>query len=230
MDYERYKKYFLVRSMAPRYVGIALVILGAGLFFIGYFFYMYFLLAIGAVLAVAGAIVGWLPFAGCADNNEITDTIERLSRDAVDDALERTGLRAKLADNLPPIKLTGFAFDRENPYIRRGTDGHWRTSDVCITSLIFTKLGVCAVTNEISLAESRSKENITELHVSDFDDARFELTEANVVYGKEVEKATFSNLVFYKDGERVFSVPAERTSATEIEISDFLRFCNAQRR
>ena len=44
MEYERYKKYFLARKFWFRYVGIALVGLGAAMFIIGYFSHAFFIL------------------------------------------------------------------------------------------------------------------------------------------------------------------------------------------
>ena len=231
MDYERYKKYFLARTFWFRYVGLALVIVGAAAFILGYMNHGFFILPIGAVLAVAGAIIGWAPSAGRANEKEIFSAVERLTDGAVDRALERTGLRFKVADNMPPQKVTGYVFDEENPYIRRGDDGHWRTSDCVCSVLIFTNMGICTVSEKFSLTEEREPEIArNELLFSDFDGARFDTDEHLIAYGKKEETARFSRLTFTFGDKDVFSLPAEKSATLEIMIGDMLRHREASLR
>lgn len=223
MDYERYKKYFLARTFWFRYVGIALVVLGAAMFILGYFNHMFFILPIGAVLVIAGGITGWAPSAGRANEKEVLDAVARLTDGEEDKALERTGLRFKLAENLPPQKVTGYTFNAENPYIRRGDDDHWRTSDCVCSVLIFTNMGICVVSEKFSLVEETAPEVTRhELLFRDFDGARFDVDEFTIPYGKKTETAHFSRLTFTLGGAEVFSVPAEKTATLEIMIGDLL--------
>ena len=231
MDYERYKKYFLARTFWFRYVGLALVVVGAAAFILGYMNHGFFILPIAAVLAVAGAITGWAPSAGRANEKEILAAVERLTEGAVDRALNKTGLRFKVADNMPPQMVTGYVFDPENPFIRRGDDGHWRTSDCVCSVLIFTNMGICAVSENVSLTEEREADIMRhELLFSDFDGAHFDTEEHSVVYGKKEETARFSRLVFTLGGNDVFSLPAEKSATLEIMIDDMLRHREASLR
>lgn len=224
MEYERNKKYFLARTFWFRHVGIALVALGATLFIIGYFSYNYYFLPVGVVLAVIGAVVGWLPSSGRASEKDVIAEIERKTEPSVERALEKTGLKYKTADNLPPQKVTGFLFDPENPYIRRGEDGHWRTSDCVCTVLIFTDSGVCAVSEKFSLVENENvKTTRLELPFGNFDGAKFDVEEHKVAYGKKVETVRFSRLVFTLEEKVVASIPAEKTANLEIMTEDMLR-------
>ena len=223
MDYERYKKYFLARTFWFRYVGIALVIVGAAMFVLGYMNYMFFVLPAGAVLAVAGGVIGWAPSAGRAGEKEVLAAVDRMTEGAVDKALDKTGLRYKIADNMPPQKVTGYVFDPENPYIRRGDDDHWRTSDCVCSVLIFTKIGICAVSERFSLIEESTPEMTRrELLFTDFDGAHFDTEEHKIAYGKKVETARFSRLTFTLGDAAVFSIPAEKTANLEIMINDML--------
>lgn len=224
MDYERYKKYFLARTFWFRYVGIALVVIGAAMFILGYMNYMFFVLPIGAVLAVAGGVIGWAPSAGRASEKEVLAAVERRTEGAVDNALDKTGLRYKVADNMPPQKVTGYDFDPENPHVRRGDDGRWRTSDCVCSVLIFTNIGIYVLLEKFSLVEEANPE-ITrrELLFSDFDGARFDTEEHVIAYGKKEETARFSRLTFTLGDNDVFSVPAEKTATLEIMIGDMLR-------
>jgi len=224
MDYERYKKYFLARTFWFRYVGIALVVIGAAMFILGYMNHMFFILPIGAVLAVAGGITGWAPSAGRASEKELLAAVERLTEGAVESALEKTGLRYKVADNMMPQKVTGYVFGEENPYVRRGDDGRWRTSECVCSVLIFTNMGICTVSDKFSLIEEAEHE-ITrrELLFTDFDGARFDTEEHRIAYGKKEETARFSRLTFTLGDDAVFSLPAEKSATLEIMISDLLR-------
>lgn len=224
MEYERYKKYFLARTFWFRYVGIALVALGAGMFLLGYFAHAFFVLPAGIVLAVIGAVVGWAPSSGRAGEKEVLSVIDKKTELSVDTALDKTGLRYKVADNMPPQKLIGFIYNEENPYIRRGDDGHWRTSECVCTTLIFTNIGICAVSEKFSLIEDGNPD-ITrrELMFADFDGAHFDTEEHDLAYGKETAKASFSRLTFTLGDEDVFSLPAEKSATLEIMISDLLR-------
>lgn len=224
MDYERYKKYFLARKFWFRYVGIALVGLGAAMFIIGYFSHAFFILPAGIVFAVVGAVVGWVPSTGRANEKEVLAAIEKKTELCVDTALDKTGLRYKTADNMPPQKLIGFIYNEENPYIRRGDDGHWRTSECVCTTLIFTNAGICAVGEKVSLIDDAAPE-ITrrELLFADFDGAHFDTEKHTVAYGKDTAEASFSHLVFKLGDTEVFSVPAEKSATLEIMIGDMLR-------
>lgn len=231
MDYERYKKYFLARTFWFRYVGIALVIVGAATFILGYMNYGFSVLPIGAALAAAGAIIGWAPSAGRASEKELLSAVERLTDGAVDRALDRTGLRYKVADNMPPQMVTGYVFNAENPYVRRGDDGRWRTSDCLCSVLIFTNIGICSVSEKFSIVEQTNPQ-ITrhELLFSDFDGARFDTEEHLVAYGKNTETARFSRLTFTLGEDAVFSLPAEKSATLEMMINDMLRHREASLR
>ena len=223
MDYERYKKYFLARTFWFRYVGIALVALGAVMFLLGYFNHMFFILPAGAVFVIAGGITGWAPSSGRANEKEVLAAVERMTDGAEDKALERTGLRYKVADNMPPQRVTGYVFTTDNPYVRRGDDGRWRTSDCVCSVLIFTNMGICTVSEKFSLvAESTPEITRRELLFSDFDGACFDMEEHVVPYGKTEETAHFSRLTFTLGNEAVFSLPAEKSATLEIMISDLL--------
>ena len=224
MEYDRYKKYFLARTFWFRYVGVALVGLGAAMFIIGYFSHAFFVLPAGIVLAIVGAVVGWVPSTGRANEKEVLAAIEKKTEMCVDTALDKTGLKFKTADNMPPQKLIGFVYSAENPFVRRGDDGHWRTSECVCTTLIFTKAGICAVGEKVSLIDD-STPGITrrELMFSDFDGAHFDTEKHTVAYGKDTVEASFSRLTFTLGGDAVFSVPAERSATLEIMIGDMLR-------
>ena len=227
MDFKRYRKYFLARTFWFRYVGIGLVVLGAAMFVLGYMNYNYFIMPTGVFFAILGGVVGWAPSAGRADDKEIMSAIARETEGAVDKALETTGLRPHIVETLPPILVCGFYYDVKNPYIRRGGDGHWRTSDCAYTTLIFTKLGICAVIDRFSLTDENTikTEQIKQLPFSDFDGAHFEEDEHIIAYGNTSETARFSRLVFTLGGDVVFSVPAERSASVEIAVEDVLKLC-----
>lgn len=224
MDYERYKKYFLARTFWFRYVGIALVIVGAAAFILGYMNHLFFVLPIGAVLAVAGGVIGWAPSSGRASEKEVLAAVERMTEGEVGSALDKTGLRYKVADNMPPQKVTGYDFDPENPHVRRGDDGRWRTSDCVCSVLIFTNIGICVMSDKFSLIEEAEHE-ITrrELLFTDFDGAHFDTEEHAIEYGKKTETARFSRLTFTLGDAAVFSLPAEKSANLEIMIDDLLR-------
>ncbi|MBO4353533.1 MAG: hypothetical protein J5860_01185, partial [Clostridia bacterium] len=174
---------------------------------------------------ILGGIFGWAPSAGRADDNEIISAISRKTEDAVEKAVELTGLRPKIVEAFPPLLVLGFEFDAANPYVRRGGDGHWRTSDCAYTTLIFTKQGICAVTERFSLidADKAQKEQIEELYFSEFNGAHFVDDDHLIAYGNDAATARFSRLTFTLDGSEVFSIPAERTAAVEIAIGDILK-------
>jgi len=225
MDFKRYRKYFLARTFWFRYVGIGLVVLGAAMFLLGYMNYNYFIMPTGVFFVILGGVVGWAPSTGRADDKEIISAISRETEGAVDKALDATGLRSRVVGTLPPMLVSGFEFDVSNPYVRRGDDGHWRTSDCAYTTLIFTKLGICAVTDRFSLTDETAvkTEQIKELTFSDFDGAHFADDDHLIAYGNASETARFSRLVFTLGGEEVFSVPAERTASVEIAVDDILK-------
>ena len=225
MDYKRYRKYFLARTFWFRYVGIGLVVLGAAMFFWGYMMYNYFILPTGIFFVILGGIFGWAPSAGRADDKEILAAISRKTEDAVEKAIESTGLRPKIVEAFPPLLVLGFEFDVANPYVRRGGDGHWRTSDCAYTTLIFTKMGICAVTERFSLTDGDklTEKQIKELYFSDFDGAHFVDEDHLIAYGNDAATARFSRLVFTLGENDVFSIPAERTAAVEIAIGDILK-------
>ena len=179
----------------------------------------------GVFFVILGGIVGWAPSTGRADDKEIISAISRETENAVDKALETTGLRSRVVGTLPPMLVCGFYYDVSNPYIRRGGDGHWRTSDCAYTTLIFTKLGICAVTDRFSLTDENKikTEQIKELPFSEFDGAHFADDDHLIAYGNTSETARFSRLVFTLDGEDVFSVPAERSASVEIAVDDILK-------
>ena len=223
MDYERYKKYFLARTFAFRYVGIALVALGALMFFLGYFTFVYMFMPFGGIALVLGGIVGWAPSIGRADDKEILSAISRKTEGAEESAVAETGLRSRMVETLPPIKVTGYLYDVKNPYIRRGGDDHWRTSDCVCTVLIFAKSGVCAVSDGFSLVEDKSRHDIYQLPFADFDGAHFETEEDVIAYKNKSETAKFSRLVFTLGESAVLTIPAERTSTVEMAIEEILR-------
>ncbi len=225
MDYKRYRKYFLARTFWFRYVGIGLVALGAAMFFLGYTTYNFFVMPTGVFFAILGGVVGWAPSAGRADDKEILSAISRATDGAVDKALDTTGLRSKVVENLPPMLVSGFEYDAANPYVRRGEDCHWRTSECAYTTLIFTKLGICAVTDRFSLTDQNKikTEQIKELPFSDFDGAHFADDDHLIAYGNTSETARFSRLVFTLGDSEVFSIPAERSASVEIAVDDILK-------
>ena len=223
MEYERYKKYFLARTFWYRYVGIALVALAVLMFSLGFFAHIFPLVPFAAFALVAGGIIGWVPSIGMADDKEILDVISRRTEGAIDKAKDETGLHTKFSENVPPVHVVGFVFDPENPYIRKGGDNHWRTSECVSTVILFAKLGVCAVCDSFSLSEEKSKHEIKELTFENFDGAHFEIEEEEITYNKKPEKARFSNLVFTLEGETVLKVPAERTSTIEVELEEIMR-------
>lgn len=214
MDYRKNIRYFK-SSDVHFYVGIPIVILGASLFVMGQFFWIYFIpyQSMAALLAVlVGAVIAWVPRWLRSDEKEIDDYIATKKEGYVEKAAEKLGLSSSFMPGREPIVIGGFDFDSGDVLCRRGKDDRKYRSSLYTSAVLFlTKNGLCAVKKSFSLTEDLEHETVKEIPYCEIDDAKVVCEEKTV----GTDKIKYFCFVITANGAELLRVPAAQDAILE---------------
>lgn len=226
MNYERNKKYLRSRNASYRYIGLGIMGAGIIVMIVCDMFFMMSLMAVGGVIAAAGAALAFIPGMGTADDEEIAEDVRIAFRDVEEKAIDELELRPKLM-YIDPQTVSGFSYGG-GEYIHVGKDGSWRTSDCTCAQIVFTNLGICIIRLDISLIGDKTERSVMQLPFASYDSTAFVTDKYDVKYGRETKTASFRRLVFYKAGAEVYSLPCNQTSILDIALDDYRRYAEQE--
>ena len=214
MNYQKNLKYFKSTDTLY-YIGLAVMILGAGLFVLAYIFWTYLFWyqdIVGLALTAVGALVAFIPRSLRSSEKDIDEAIAEMTKDYETNTAEELGIQNQLIRELKPLLVGAYIYE-DGALFRRGrTDRKFRSDRYTAAALLFTKNGVCVAEKSFSLIEDGVKETVSEFLYSDIDGL---FVESEIHSFASGEQTTVARLTVKAGQKTLLSVPVTQSAALD---------------
>ncbi len=222
MNHQKNIKYY-TSTDTLFYVGLPILILGAALVVaeLLWFYFLPYQMIIGAVLAVIGAGLAFIPRSLRTSEKELDAIVASMTENYAAEIVEKFGLARSLLKQTPPMVVQSYIFEGEGLLFRRGKDDRkWRTSLYSAAAVLCTKNGIVISHKQFSLIEDALSETTHEFHYAALDAVKVEDLDISLPDGSKVKK---TRLVFVQNGETALALPAHHVVALDTLAEDICR-------
>ncbi len=181
---------FFTKTDMPKYVGIALVILGVVLFYYGWGYISYVLLCISLPLGIGLFIFG--SSRRCSEE-DLDSCIEVSMRDLDPRLDEDKKYAKKLHRQLAPMTADGYEY-REGVMLAKGKDGTLRSSEYTASIIYTLNDGLHITRRAISLIEDKAEDSVLEVKFDSVESVRLVRGQAPITFRDKTYNAPICRL------------------------------------